>query len=153
VSGPQACERPVTAGRRENVNPINRSADSSVVLDFPKVAAIARRGAGGQWFLTVLACPFCSGRDPVRNGPGRHFHGGHVLDRPDSGTRVADCGGGTYDMVIVDDAAMVHELGLDAAQLYRAIKELRTLAAIERRFKLASGAIVSALNRAVEVTA
>ncbi len=41
---------------------------------------------GGSWHLTVLACPFCSGKRPVR-----HFHGGGDGEWPDAGHRAADC--------------------------------------------------------------
>lgn len=52
--------------------------------------AITTRGNNGR--LIVNECPYCKGRhyhgDGTRNGSGK-------ID----GTRVADCGGGQYDLI------------------------------------------------------
>jgi hypothetical protein len=48
----------------------------------PIVPVQARRGANGQWTLTVLKCPFCKKR---------HTHGGGSGPHPDAGPRLSHC--------------------------------------------------------------
>lgn len=58
----------------------------------PVAHAVAKQSRDGVWRLTVTCCPFCGQR---------HHHGGNNGPLPGAGSRVADCGGGQYELVEV----------------------------------------------------